>query len=596
MVRMDGLEDAADPWEAFALGSLAPLGPFSQVHLTPKIPPAMLNTALINYLTLQSDELLLALVDGGAGRLDGCCALTTRRIYWVAVDDGDPQASKSAARWPVLRRQRELRCQAVNYEALPAAITESRGGDGSFRLDLGSERALVLKSDDSRLSRSLARYLELMRTVARTGAAPSLSARDPELAKRVVRAWPAVAQVTDRAHSLSRDVLQFRNALDAATQHAFVTPVLITACIGVYAAMVVTGVSPMSPTSAQLVAWGANASSRVILRHEYWRLITSVFVHGGLIHAALNMWGLMAIGPLVERLFGNAAFAVLYLVAGVGGAIASVAASPVRVGVGASGAICGLLGALLAFLLTHRRTIPLLVLKPLRANVLACLVFVGILGAVVPNIDQEAHLGGLVTGFFCGLLLSRPWPVVTRKWVTIRRVLASVAIAAALAGAAVVVARRGVTTMPPAKRVEDFTAQIGPTLDELVTIDAEIPSSLALQRDRADALLRQRYSDNIQQLSTRGRANLKRLRGVATPYPAFRKLVSPLIEAQTIQLAQLQVALHYLTTGDSGDFTSPEGFLAKRTETFQLVRAFQQEHSRYLSDPSLIATTAPAGR
>ena len=100
------------------------------------------------------------------------------------------------------------------------------------------------------------------------------------------------------------------------------------------------------PKGAELIVWGANEGVRIVLQHEYWRLFTSVFVHGGFIHLAVNMWSLFVIGPLVERIYGNWAFAVLYVAAGIGGAIASVAASPVRIGVGASGAICGLLGAL----------------------------------------------------------------------------------------------------------------------------------------------------------------------------------------------------------------------------------------------------------
>ena len=67
MDSREGLEQAAGPWEAFALAAIAPLGPFSQAHLAPKLPPAVLNAALANYLPLQADELLLALIDGGAG-------------------------------------------------------------------------------------------------------------------------------------------------------------------------------------------------------------------------------------------------------------------------------------------------------------------------------------------------------------------------------------------------------------------------------------------------------------------------------------------------------------------------------------------------
>ena len=121
-----------------------------------------------------------------------------------------------------------------------------------------------------------------------------------------------------------------------ATPHAFVTPFLILVCVVVYAVMVYSGVSPLWPTGSQLILWGANEGARVILLHEYWRLFTSVFVHGGFIHVALNMWSLLAIGPLVERLYGNVAFAVIYLAAGIGGALSSIAANPVRASVGAS--------------------------------------------------------------------------------------------------------------------------------------------------------------------------------------------------------------------------------------------------------------------
>ena len=110
----------------------------------------------------------------------------------------------------------------------------------------------------------------------------------------------------------------------------------------------------------------------------------------------MNVWNLVVIGPLVERLYGNLAFAVIYLASGVGGAIASLAASPVRVGVGASGAICGILGALAAFLIVHRRAMPKSILKSFRGSLLSVIVFMAILGYFVPNIDQQAHLGGAV--------------------------------------------------------------------------------------------------------------------------------------------------------------------------------------------------------
>ena len=66
----------------------------------------------------------------------------------------------------------------------------------------------------------------------------------------------------------------------------------------------------------------------MVLNREYWRLGTTMFLHGGLIHLAMNMWGLYAVGPLVERLYGNLPFAIIYLASGVAGALASLAAYP----------------------------------------------------------------------------------------------------------------------------------------------------------------------------------------------------------------------------------------------------------------------------
>ena len=259
------------------------------------------------------------------------------------------------------------------------------------------------------------------------------------------------------------------------------TPLFLLACVATYVVMVACGVPALWPSGRALVDWGANHGPRVLLRHEYWRLLTSVFVHGGLIHLAMNMWSLYVIGPLVERLYGNLAFAVVYLAAGVGGAIASIAASPERIGVGASGAICGVLGALVAFLATHRRSIPSPLWKSLRANVLAIVVVMAILGFMVPNIDQEAHLGGLATGFVSGLLLYRPLPVQRGPWTTLRRGLATIVIVAATASAAWTMARRAGPALSPLVRIGDFTEQVARATAELDAIYDELPGTLVLR-------------------------------------------------------------------------------------------------------------------
>ena len=215
--------------------------------------------------------------------------------------------------------------------------------------------------------------------------------------------------------------------------------------------------------------------ARVVLRHEIWRLPASVFIHGGVLHLAINMWCLLNIGPLVERFFGNTATALLYLAAGVGGAIASMATLPVRVSVGASGAIFGLLGALLAFLLINHRSVPTTVLRPLRSSALSFVVFNTLFGAAVPMIDQSAHLGGLVTGFLGGLMLVRPWPVVRSRWMSLRRLAMGLALVGAVLGAGIAAVRWREHTLPPIARIDDFNNQAAPAVVEFNAVLQALP-------------------------------------------------------------------------------------------------------------------------
>ena len=87
MTTAKDFQPATGRWDAFALAAAAPLGSFAHAHLAPKIPPALLNSALATYLPLQDDELLLAIIDGGGRKPAGCCALTTRRCTGLTTDD-----------------------------------------------------------------------------------------------------------------------------------------------------------------------------------------------------------------------------------------------------------------------------------------------------------------------------------------------------------------------------------------------------------------------------------------------------------------------------------------------------------------------------
>ena len=333
---------------------------------------------------------------------------------------------------------------------------------------------MPLLGAEPKLAEALAGYLRTVGTAARTGVIPGLNERDPELVERIAGVLPRVAEVTSRIRTLGRDLHSFRRDLMTATPRSVATTAFTIACVAIYAAMVLSGVEPIIPTTEHLRAWGANDGARVVLRHEYWRLPASVFIHGGLIHLAVNMWCLYSIGPLVERLFGNLAFAAIYLAAGIGGAIASMATLPFRVSVGASGAIFGILGALLAFLIVHRRSVPGSVLKPLRSSALSFVIFNTLFGAAVPNIDQSAHMGGLATGFVGGLLLIRPWPVVRSLGTTLRRLALGAALAGALLGIGVAAVRLRERTLPPGAAYEDFSDQLAASVKEFNAISKDM--------------------------------------------------------------------------------------------------------------------------
>jgi membrane associated rhomboid family serine protease len=141
---------------------------------------------------------------------------------------------------------------------------------------------------------------------------------------------------------------------------------------------------------------------------QWWRALTSTFLHGGILHLVFNMWGLRVLGPFLEAVLGGTAFLIVYLLSGVGASLASMAVHPGGVSLGASGSIFALLGAHVAFFLRHRREMP----DPLfRGQMRTMLMLIAInvaLGLSIPQIDNSAHLGGLVLGFAGGFLLDRP--------------------------------------------------------------------------------------------------------------------------------------------------------------------------------------------
>ena len=138
---------------------------------------------------------------------------------------------------------------------------------------------------------------------------------------------------------------------------------------------------------------------------EYWRLLTSIFLHAGLMHLLFNSIGLLLFGRIVERLYGHVGFAVIYLLAGVGGGIASFVLNPITVGAGASGAIFGIVGAFAAFFFARRHVLGDTARQTL-SGVGVLLAINLAFGFMFPQVDNWAHLGGLVVGSLVGLAIA----------------------------------------------------------------------------------------------------------------------------------------------------------------------------------------------
>ena len=145
--------------------------------------------------------------------------------------------------------------------------------------------------------------------------------------------------------------------LHEATPRTWVTPTLIALNVAVWLLNLASGLSPMSPDARELAMWGGNFLPLTL--EQPWRLLSAMFLHGGIVHLGFNMWALWNTGRLAERFYGNTQLALIYVVAGLAGSMASLFfAARTGVSVGASGAIFGVVGCLLAALSTKASKLP----------------------------------------------------------------------------------------------------------------------------------------------------------------------------------------------------------------------------------------------
>ena len=183
-----------------------------------------------------------------------------------------------------------------------------------------------------------------------------------------------------------------------------VTIALIAASVLVFAVMVLRGVSAFSPTPQQGIAFGADFGP-LTLGGQWWRLVTSMFVHFGFVHLGLNMWCLWNLGRAAERLLGRFSYLLAYLASGIFGSIASVYWHPQSAGAGASGAIFGLAGVLVSFVYLKKTPANLQINSKMLGSLGTFIAYNLIFGAAIPGISNAAHIGGVVMGLAVGALL-----------------------------------------------------------------------------------------------------------------------------------------------------------------------------------------------
>src|SRR5204862_6216364 len=144
-----------------------------------------------------------------------------------------------------------------------------------------------------------------------------------------------------------------------------------------------------STNQTTLMAFGVKSNPE-IAKGQWWRFVTPIFIHIGLLHLLFNSYALWSVGPQVEKLYGGGRFVILYVLTGVAGVYGSYAYHPNTISAGASGAIFGLFGVLLAFGIRYRDTLPPFVKRAVRTGVLPAIVINLIIGFTIPQIDNSA--------------------------------------------------------------------------------------------------------------------------------------------------------------------------------------------------------------
>ena len=185
------------------------------------------------------------------------------------------------------------------------------------------------------------------------------------------------------------------------TNKSSVSIIIIALNILVFIIMVFAGLGFISFDGQDLYAWGANYRPAVV-NGQWWRLLTNIFLHGGLMHLIFNMYGLLFVSIFLEPVLGRAKFIIAYFLCGLLASLASIWWHPATLSVGASGAIFGLYGVLTSLLTTNKADA-----NSKKGLLINNAIFIGInlIIGFTGGIDNAAHIGGLLAGFIIGYIM-----------------------------------------------------------------------------------------------------------------------------------------------------------------------------------------------
>ena len=412
------------------------------------------------------------------------------------------------------------------------------------------------------------------------GAPPRDESLDPQGTDRdrieAHRFRPEVLEVSGGPQGLQDEVRSFERRAHLVSR-PLVTSVIVAACIGVFLAMVAQGASVMDPSGPVMVAWGANFGPSLVFDHQTWRLLTCMFLHFGLFHLGMNMYCLATAGPVVERFFGHIGFAALYFVSGLGGSIASLWVHPTYICAGASGAIFGIFGGLLGYLVIRHREVPPAVLKPLRGGAMAFVGYNMLFSLGIPKIDMAAHLGGVVSGFLCGLLMTAVTRTPAEGGNRLIRAFNRLAVAATLTAGLALLGLEGVD-------VARGRILADPGIGPIITMNRNVADSwnsyieavgpLYQEFDRVGTGIDQVWTDlqkggvsketiqrDIDRLKMESRAIGVKIESVPAGNGEIRTIRDHLASARSLQFRMLDSLAEFLATGDEAHIEGPQGFV-----------------------------------